>query len=232
MTTYYLGSQNAAACDFVIPFQNNFYGFGIDTVLFFQDAGAESFFGVAVFDRNHRLHDDWAGIEIFVDEMHGAAGEFYPVVEGLPLRFQPGKRRKQRRMNIQNALRKSRHEKWRKQSHVPGKTDEIDLRFAQCRDCQTIVSFAFEALGRYDAGGQSAGTGTIDSWSAFAIAENESDFGVGYAACGNAIGQRLKIGAAAAQEHANAFGDHGKKLAQLQRGSQTCRNTLEIEKTR
>src|SRR5258708_16830854 len=208
MTTYPLGSQNGAAFDFVIPFQNNFQCLGIDAVLFFQNAGAESFFGAVVFDRNDRLHDDRISVEILVEKMKGAAGEFYSVVKGLLLRFQPGKRRKQRRMNIQNALRKSRHEKWRKQSHIPGKADEIDLRFAQRRDYQTIVSFAFQALGRYDAGGQSAGTGAIDSWSAVAIAEHQSDFRVGNAARGNTIGQRLKIGAAAAQEHANAFGHY------------------------
>jgi len=35
--------------------------------------------------------------------------------------------------------------------------------------------------------------GTLDSWSTFAIAEHQSDFGFGDAACGNAIASASKL---------------------------------------
>src|ERR1700741_2882034 len=102
--------QDAAAGDFVVPFQDDFYGFGVDAMFLFQDALGKGVLVVSVEDRDSGLQDDGAGVEIFVDEMDSAAGKFYAVVEGLLLRFEAGERGEKRRMNIEDALRKSGYE--------------------------------------------------------------------------------------------------------------------------
>ena len=82
--------QHAAACDFEISFKDDFYGFGIDAMFLHQNSFGQSCFGVFVLYWHDCLQDDWAGVEIFVYEVDGAAGEFYSVFEGLALRFEAG----------------------------------------------------------------------------------------------------------------------------------------------
>ena len=53
------------------------------------------------------LHDDRAGVEMFVDEVDGAAGDFHAVRDRLRLRVDAGKRGQQRRMDVQDAVRAS-----------------------------------------------------------------------------------------------------------------------------
>jgi len=59
-------------------------------MLFLQNFTGERHFCIAVANGNNRLQDDRAGVEIFVDEMDGAAGEFHAVFERLALRFEAG----------------------------------------------------------------------------------------------------------------------------------------------
>jgi len=106
--------QDAAAGDFVVPFQDDFYGLGVDAMLLFQDALGKGVLVVGIENRDDGLKNYGAGIEIFVDEMDGAAGEFDAVIEGLPLRFEAGERRKERGMDIEDALGKGGDEKRRK----------------------------------------------------------------------------------------------------------------------
>src|SRR5690242_14767405 len=83
--SFRMSEEDAAAGDCVTPFEDGFDGFGINAMLLFQNARAERVFGVSVFDRDDGLQNNRAGIEIFVHEMHRAAGEFYSVFEGLAL---------------------------------------------------------------------------------------------------------------------------------------------------
>lgn len=50
-----------------------------------QDSGRESFERVVVEDRDRRLEQNWAAVEIFIDEVDSAAGDFYPMRERLIL---------------------------------------------------------------------------------------------------------------------------------------------------
>ena len=54
-------------------------------MFFLQNSGGESVFGIVVLYGDDGLEDDRARVEIFVDEMDGAAGEFDAVFEGLAL---------------------------------------------------------------------------------------------------------------------------------------------------
>ena len=59
-------------------------------MLLFQDACGESR-GVVVFTHlDDALDDDRAGVEVLVDEVHGAAGDFHAVGERLRLRIDAG----------------------------------------------------------------------------------------------------------------------------------------------
>src|SRR6185437_5457155 len=101
-----LQKDDAAAFDAVTAFEHDAHGFGVDAVLFGEDASGERIHRIVVANWNGGLQDDRAGVEIFVDEMHGAADEFYAVLESLALSFEPGKRRQERRMNIENTAAK------------------------------------------------------------------------------------------------------------------------------
>src|SRR5205823_5329106 len=98
-------------CNFELAFQNDFYGLGINSMFFLQNAPTERIFGVVVFNRNDSLQHDRPSIEIFVDKVNGTAGKLHAVIESLLLRFEPRKRGQQRRVNIQNALRESGYKK-------------------------------------------------------------------------------------------------------------------------
>ena len=178
-------------------FQDNSNRFGVDAVLFAQDALGQGFRRVLVFDRDEGLHDDRAGVEIFVHEVHGAAGKFHAVFEGLALRFEAGKGGQQRGMNIQDAIRKGGDEIRREQAHVAREADEVHILFVQRGDDQLVIGFALEALRGNHLRRDAAGAGFFNSGRAFAIAEDDRDFSLGNAAGGDAIGQRFEIGAAA-----------------------------------
>src|SRR5262249_17368471 len=99
---------------------NDFDRFRINSVLFFQNSGAERFVRVVVFDRDNGLQNDRPRVEIFVNEMDRATGEFYAVIESLFLCFEAGKGWEQRWMNVQNFLREGRDEIGREQTHITG----------------------------------------------------------------------------------------------------------------
>ena len=115
--------QDPAAGDFVVPFQDDFYGLSVDAMFLFQDALGQSVLVVGVKDRDCGLQDDGAGVEIFVDEVDGATGEFDAVIEGLFLRFKAGEGREERGMDIKDALGKGGDEIRREEAHVAGEAD-------------------------------------------------------------------------------------------------------------
>src|SRR6185437_3711985 len=101
-----LQKDDAAAFDAVTAFEHDAHGFGVDAVLFGEDASGERIHGIVVANWNGGLQDDRAGVQIFIHEMHRAACELYAVFEGLPLSFEPGKSGQQRWMNVKDAASK------------------------------------------------------------------------------------------------------------------------------
>ena len=57
------------------------------------------------------LEDDRAGVDAAVDEVHGDAEHLDAVVERLLHRAQPGERRQQRRMHVDDAVREGGQER-------------------------------------------------------------------------------------------------------------------------
>ena len=95
-----LTHDNAPAFDSIIAGKDEGDGFGVETVFFAQDAGREGVGGILIEDGDACLGDDGAGVESFIDEVHGAAGDFCAMDEGLMLRVKAGKRGEQRRMDV------------------------------------------------------------------------------------------------------------------------------------
>jgi hypothetical protein len=206
--------QNAAAFDFVVSFEHKFNGFGIDAMLFSQDFFGEGGFRVLIEHGHCSLQNDRAGVEIFVDEVDGATGEFYAIFEGLALGFEAGKRRQQRRMNIQDAIGKFCDKKRGEKAHVAGETDEVDAVLVEDGGNLAVVGFSLKAFRGNDTGLDSARFGALDAGRAFAIADGDGDFRIGDAASRHAFRERLEVRAAAAQEHAYALLHKQKTLAQ------------------
>ena len=61
-------------------------------------------FGIAVEHRHGALDDDRAGVELRGHEMHGDAAHLHAVRERLLLGVKPGKRRQERRMDVDDGV--------------------------------------------------------------------------------------------------------------------------------
>ena len=112
----------------------------------FRIRSAERFRRVVILDRDARLQHDRPGIEILVHEMHRASRKFRAMLDRLPLRLQARKRGQQRRMNIQDPIRKRRNEMRRKQPHVACETNQVDVCLLQLRHHQFVISLALQSL--------------------------------------------------------------------------------------
>ena len=81
----------APACDLIIAIDKQRHRFGVETMLFDQDARGESVGRIVVKHRNDRLRDDRAAVERFVNEVDCAAAPFNAVLNGLTMRVEAGK---------------------------------------------------------------------------------------------------------------------------------------------
>ena len=83
--------------------------------------------GVVVADLDGALEDDRAGVEGFVDEVNGAAGDLDAVFERLSLRVESGKCGQQAWVNIDDAVGKGAYEIARQEPHIAGEANKLDI---------------------------------------------------------------------------------------------------------
>lgn len=131
----------SSANNFKICPQNNIDRFRISNVFLLQDPRPKRVLVVAAEHRNSLLHNDRAMIQFFIHKMHRAAGNLHTISESLLLRLQPRKSRQQRGMDIENPPRKLLHKPWRKQTHVPGKANQIDIMLLEHTDNFAVMLF-------------------------------------------------------------------------------------------
>lgn len=138
--------NDPAAFDFEAAFEDDSNCFGINSVFLVQDSRGKCVLCVVVVHGQNGLENDGTGIEIFIDKMDCAAGEFDAIFEGLALRLKAGKRRQQRWVNVQDAAGERGHKIGRQKAHVAGEADEVD--FVLVKDCydQSIVRFALQTF--------------------------------------------------------------------------------------
>src|SRR5207249_2900287 len=101
--------------------------FGVNAMFFLQNAGRKRFDRIVIQNRNHSLVDDWAIVQRAGYEVNRAAAEFYSVLQRLFLDLEPGKRRQQRRMNIQDTVGKGVEKDGAEDSHEPGKNHQANI---------------------------------------------------------------------------------------------------------
>jgi len=77
--------------------------------------------------------------------------------------------------------------------------------FAENGGNLAVVGFAFEAFGGDGAGGNVAGGSAFEAGGAGFVADDDGDFGIGNAAGGDTIGEGFEVGAATAEENADAM---------------------------
>ena len=73
-----------------------------------------------------------------------------------------------------------------------------------------IIGFAFEAFGGDGATGDVAGGGAFEAGGTGLVADYYGEFGVGDMSGGDTIGEGFEVGAAAAEENADAMGHEEK----------------------
>lgn len=200
----------AAAADFAFAASHEADGFGVGEVLLSEDAVAKGLGGVGVEDGDGALDDNGAVIELFVDEVDGAAGDFDAVGEGLLLGFEAGEGGQQGGMDIENAAREGGDKAGREQAHVAGEADEIGVVGLKAGDHVGIVLGAGAAFGDEDGGGKAELAGGGEAGSFSDVGDDDGDFNAGQAAGADGFRDGEEVGAAAGEEDAEAEGRVGR----------------------
>jgi hypothetical protein len=169
-------------------------------VLFDEDALGEGVGVVSFADGDGALEDDSSVVEVFVDEMDGTAGDLDPVIEGLLLSVESGKCRKQRRMDVENAVGKGRDELRREEAHVAGKTHEVDVVLAEGGNEVGVVLGAGASSGDEDRGGKVEVAGGQDAGGVSNVGYDDGNFDVGKAALTDGASDGEEVGAATGEE--------------------------------
>ena len=94
------------------------------------DALREAVVGVVVEHRHGPLGDDGAGVETFVDEVHGHAGDLDAVAQGVVDRRGARESGQQRRVQVDDATGEELHELRRHQAHVAGQHHQVGVDLA------------------------------------------------------------------------------------------------------
>jgi len=166
----------------------------------------QAFWRVVFQHRNGLLTDDRTRIHARIHEMHGATGEFHAMIQRLFPRFEPWKRRQQRRMHIHDSSFKRAKKIPFEHAHKSGEHNQIHLRPLQGRDKRALrffVQLGAEFSRRDELRGEFSRAGVFQNPRAFDIAQYNADF-CGNASCRNRIGNRDEIGPFARAEHTEA----------------------------
>ena len=165
----------------------------------------EGGFVVRVEDGNGALQDDGAVVDSFVDEVNGAAGDFRTVVERLLLGVETGEGGQQRRMDVEDALRKGSDEGGGKDAHVAGEDDPVDAGGAEVGDHVGVVELARCALRDLQGGGKAQVAGRLQAGCGGDVRKDERDFALRECAGCDGLVDGEEVGAAAAEEDAEAM---------------------------
>jgi len=201
-----LSGDVAAAADFVLPADDACNGLGVGDVLFGEDALGKGVGVVGVENGDGALEDDDAVVEVFVDEVHGAAGDFDAVVEGLLLGVEAGEGGQERWVDVEDAIWEGGDECGREQAHVAGEADEVDGMLAEACDQVGVVGFARAAFGDESGGGKAEVAGCGEAGSIGDVGDDDGDFDAGEAAGADGVRDGEEVGTAAGEEDAEAGG--------------------------
>ena len=94
-------------------------------MLLYEDTVGKGILIVIIHDPDTALEDDGAAIKTLVDKVHGAAGNFYPVQERLPLGVEAGKTGQERRVDVDHPAGIFPYDRFPEDTHIPGEHDKI-----------------------------------------------------------------------------------------------------------
>jgi hypothetical protein len=175
-------------------------GFGVGLMLFGEDAVGKRVGVVGFQNGNSALQEDDAVVEMLVNEVDGAAGDFDAIFEGLGLRVEAGKRGQQRRMDVEDAVGKRVNEFRREQPHVAGENDEVDGMGLKGGGDVGIVLGPGAAFRDVNGGGQAKVARGGDSRCFGNVRNHDRNLDVGQPAFANVARDGEEVGAAAGEE--------------------------------
>jgi hypothetical protein len=179
----------------------------------FEYASGEGVLVVGIEHGASFLDNDWAVVEFLVDEVDGAAGDFYSIGERLFLGFEARKSGQQRRMNVQNSARELLYEPGREKPHVSGEADEVDFIVFERADDFAIMLFARPLSRGNDERIEAALASRGDARGISLIGDNDCDARVRDAAGIDAVSDGDEIGAASGEKDGERF--HGARWGHI-----------------
>lgn len=111
-------------------------------MLLFQNALRQRAWGVAREHRHDTLDDDRSAIELRCHQVHRHSTDLHAMLDRLSLSLESWERRKQRWMNVENAVGERVDERCADQTHETGETHEANISGAQLVREGLIVGFA------------------------------------------------------------------------------------------
>lgn len=159
-------------------------------MLLLKDSRAQCVSIVRIEDGNHFLQNDDSVVQLLVDEMHRAACDFYSIGKRLLLCVETGKSRQQRRMNVQDTLRKCLYELRGEKPHVSGETDQVDAVLPQAADDLRVMLGALASAGFDGQCFQAPFAGGVQAGGIGFIGDDNRNLGSRQLSAGNGIGDR------------------------------------------
>jgi hypothetical protein len=152
---------------------------------------------VVIQHRNGALHDNRPAVQLRGDQMNGHTTGLHAMLNCLTLSVDPGKRWKQRWVNVQNRIGERFEERQADEAHIPCEAYEADVACAKLPNDGSIVLIArgngaVRKANRVNAGEASA----LEPGGILAIGNDDGDCRV-EAAVTRGVDERLQIASAA-----------------------------------
>lgn len=190
LITYF---PDPATNDLIFSTHNQRDCLGVKLMLFDEDPRRQTFFRIAIQYGHDFLRDDWSTIQRGIDKVDRAAAPFYAVLKHSRVHVEPGKRGQQTWMDIQNAIAICFDKIFREQSHVPGKTNDLDAAFVQGCDYREIMFFTRTTAAFDSPRFEPAFAGALQPGRFRVITNDQHDFSIRHAAVVYGIGQRQHV---------------------------------------
>ena len=172
-------------------------------MLFDENACRQRLDGVAVEHRHGGLQHDRPVVELGVHDVHRRAGHTDAMLERLTLRVEAGKRGQQRRMDVEDAVRKRAKKRIADETHEAGEADELDASPLQKVRQRAVVGVAVGIIARGEVKRLDSGVaGALQTGRLSAIGDDDRNPRVEPPGS-DRVDDRLKVAAAPGDQYAD-----------------------------
>ena len=144
-------------------------------------------------------------VELLVDEVDGASGYLYSVIEGLLLGVEAGEGGEQRWVDVEDALPEGLDELGREQAHVACQAHQVHIMRAEGGDDLFIVFGALASVGFDGDGVEAAFAGGCEAGGIGFVRDDYGDLASFQFSGGDVIGDGEEVGASSGEEDAELF---------------------------